>query len=204
MLISRENEKKLIKKIPDDKLADFIFMHLRNMWTVDGLYYLFIEEKFGIKEATEIDRKVWEIMGKIEARKIKELLNIKRKDITSVMKALSYSGWSMDLEDKEIEIKENKGIIKNIKCRVQNTRISKGLSEFGCKPVRLSFLKAFVKVVATVLVRLSSLCTLLVAVDIPLFMPELKPLPAAFPCAAKLVAADLAAAIIPAVAIPTA
>ncbi len=120
-------------------------MHLRNMWTVDGLYYLFIEEKYGTKEATEIDRKVWEIMGKIEARKIKELLDIKGKDIASVMKALSYSGWSMDLEDKEIEIKENKGIIRNIKCRVQNTRISKGLSEFGCKPVRWGFLKAFVK-----------------------------------------------------------
>lgn len=120
-------------------------MNLRNMWTVDGLYYLFIEEKYGTKEATEIDRKIWEIMGKIEARKIKELLNIKGKDIPSVMKALSYSGWSMDLEDKDIEIKENKGIIRNIKCRVQNTRISKGLSEFGCKPVRWGFLKAFAK-----------------------------------------------------------
>ena len=145
MLISRENEKKLIKKIPNDKLADFVFMHLRNMWTVDGLYYLFIEEKFGTKEATEIDRKVWEIMGKIEARKIKKFFNIKGKDIASIMKGLSYSGWSMDLEDKEIEIQENKAILRNIKCRVQNTRHEKGLPEFGCKPVRWGFLKAFAK-----------------------------------------------------------
>jgi hypothetical protein len=145
LLIARENEEKLIKEIPKDKIADFVFMHLRNMWAVDGLYYLFIEEKSGTVEATEIDRKVWEVMGKIEARKIKELLNIKEKDIPSFMKALSYSGWSMDLEDKEIEIKENKAILRNIKCRVQNTRLSKGLSEFGCKPVRLGFLKAFAK-----------------------------------------------------------
>lgn len=120
-------------------------MHLRNMWTVDGLYYLFIEEKFGTKEATEIDRKVWEVMGKMEARKIKELLDIKGNDIPTVMKALSYSGWSMDLEDKEIDIKKDKGIVRNISCRVQNTRLKKGLSEFGCKPVRWGFLKAFAK-----------------------------------------------------------
>jgi hypothetical protein len=120
-------------------------MHLRNMWAVDGLYYLFIEEKWGTEEATEIDRKVWEVMGKIEARKIKELFNIEGNDIVSVMKALSYSGWSMDLEDKEIEIQENKGIVRNIRCRVQNTRLSKGLSEFGCKPVRWGFLKSFAK-----------------------------------------------------------
>ncbi len=145
MAISREKDEKLIKEIPKDKIADFVFMHLRNMWAVDGLYYLFIEEKWGTKEATEIDKKVWEIMGKIEARKIKELLNIKGDDIPTVMKALSYSGWSMDLEDKEIEIKKDKGIVRNIQCRVQNTRLKKGLTEFACKPVRWGFLKAFAK-----------------------------------------------------------
>jgi hypothetical protein len=34
-----------ISNISNDKIADFIFMHLRNMWTVDGLYYLAIEEE---------------------------------------------------------------------------------------------------------------------------------------------------------------
>ena len=38
-------------------------------------------------------------MGKIEARKIKQLFEIKNNDIPSLMKALSYSGLSMDLED---------------------------------------------------------------------------------------------------------
>ena len=115
------------------------------MWAVDGLYYLGIEEKWGTKAATEIDRKVWDVMGKIEARKLKEFFDIKGNDIPSMMKALQYSGWALDLEDKEIVVEENRGIIRNVKCRVQNTRISKGLVEFGCKPVRWDFLKAFAK-----------------------------------------------------------
>ena len=120
-------------------------MHLRDMWAVDGLYYMFIEEEFGTKAATEIDRKVWEVMGKIEARKIKKLFNIEGNDISSAMKALSYSGWAMDLEDKEIIVEKDKAIVRNVRCRVQNTRLSKGLSEFGCKPVRFGFLKSFAK-----------------------------------------------------------
>jgi len=120
-------------------------MHIRNMWTIDGLYYLGIEEKYGTEPATEIDRKVWELMGKIEARRIKDFFGITGSDIPSMMKALSYSSWALDLEDKEIIVEEKKAIIKNIKCRVQNTRIQKGLGEFGCKPVRFSFLKAFAK-----------------------------------------------------------
>jgi len=145
MIISREKDRKLIEEIPKDELADFVFMHLRDMWAVDGLYYLGIEEQWGTKAATEIDRKVWEVMGKIEARKIKTLFNIEGTDIPSLMKAISYSGWALDLEDKEIIVEKDKGIIRNIKCRVQNTRLSKGLSEFGCKPVRFGFLKSFAK-----------------------------------------------------------
>ncbi len=115
------------------------------MWTVDGLYYLFIEEKFGTEAATDIDRKVWEVMGKIEARKIKNLFNINGNDIKSMIKALSYSGWAIDLENKEIIAEKNRTILRNTKCRVQNTRLQKGLPEFGCKPVRWGFLKSFAK-----------------------------------------------------------
>jgi hypothetical protein len=141
----RDKDVELIKSIPQDKIADFIFMHLRDMWTVDGLYYIGIEKKYGTEIATKIDRFVWEIMGKIEARKIKQLFNIKGSDVESIMNALQYSGWTLDLKDKEILIENDKAILRNIKCRVQNTRLSKGLDEFACKQVRWGFLKAFVK-----------------------------------------------------------
>ena len=141
--MSRETDKKIISDIPKEKIADYIFMHLRNMWAVDGLYYLGIEEKMNTETATEIDRRVWEVMGKIEARRIKSLFDLKGRDIPTLMKALSYSGWTLDLEDKEIIVGKEKGIIRNVKCRVQNTRLSKGLKEFGCKPVRWGFLKSF-------------------------------------------------------------
>jgi len=143
--MSRAEDKKLIHDIPRDKLADFVFMHLRDMWAVDGLYYLGIEEAFGTKAATEIDRKVWEVMGKIEARKIKNLFEIKGNDVATVINALRYSGWAMDLEDKEINVEKDKAVLRNVKCRVQNTRLKKGLTEFACKPVRWGFLKAFAK-----------------------------------------------------------
>jgi len=143
--MGRELDRKLINKLPKGKIADFIFLHLRDMWAVDGLYYLGIEEKYGTEAATEIDRRVWEIMGKIEARRLKELLGIKGDDIPSMMKALQYSGWALDLEDKEIIVENDRGVIRNVKCRVQNTRLQKGLEEFGCKPVRWGFLKSFAK-----------------------------------------------------------
>jgi len=143
--MSRNDDVKLLSLLPKEKIPDYIFMHLRNLWAVDGLYFLGIEELYGTEIATKIDAQVWEVMGKIEARKLKEFLGITGIDIPSMMNALQYTTWALDLEDKEIIIKKEHALIRNVRCRVQNTRVSKGLKEFGCKPVRFGFLKAFAK-----------------------------------------------------------
>ena len=134
--MSREDDKKIISDIPREKIPDFIFMHLRNMWSIDGLYFLGIEEKYGTKVATEIDKDVWKIMGKIEARRLKNLFDIKDNNLSSLVKCLKLSGWALDLEDKEIIKKDNRVIISNSVCRIQNTRIQKNLSEFPSSFVR--------------------------------------------------------------------
>ena len=143
--MNRNEDKKIINDLPREKIPEFIFMHLRNMWTVDGLYFLGIEEKYGTDVATEIDKNVWEVMGKIEARRLKKFLDVKDKGISNLNKCLKLSGWALDLEDKEILEKDDSLIIRNKVCRIQNNRIQKGLSEFPCKNVRWGFLKSFAK-----------------------------------------------------------
>jgi len=143
--MSRNNDEKLLSALPKEKITEYLFMQLRNLWAVDGLYFLGIEERLGTEVATDIDANVWEVMGKIEARKLKEFLGITTTNVPSMMHALQYTTWALDLEDKEIIIEKNHAILRNVSCRVQRTRLSKGLKEFGCKPVRFGFLKAFAK-----------------------------------------------------------
>jgi len=143
--MSRNDDIELLSQITKEKIPEYIFMQLRNLWAVDGLYFLGIEERYGTDVATEIDANVWAVMGKIEARKLKEFLGITSTDIPSLMNALQNTTWALDLEDKEIVIQKDHAVVRNVRCRVQNTRKSKGLKEFGCKPVRFGFLKAFAK-----------------------------------------------------------
>lgn len=143
--MSRKNDVKILSKLPKEKIPDYIFMQLRNLWAADGLYFLGIEERSGTDVATAIDANVWAVMGKIEARKLKVFLGITGNDIATMMHALQYTTWALDLEDKEIIIEKDHALIRNVTCRVQNTRLNKGLKEFGCKPVRFGFLKAFAK-----------------------------------------------------------
>ena len=145
MYAGREADREKLLEMPKEMLVELLFMQMRNLWTVDGLYFLGIEEQFGSENASEIDRKVWEIMGKIEARRLKEILGVKGDDIPTIMETLRATSWSLDLEDKQIIVKKDGGMFRNMNCRVQLAREKIGLGEFPCRMVRWGYLKNFVK-----------------------------------------------------------
>lgn len=141
----RDADKLDLMNMDKEKLIDFLLLHIRNLWAVDGLYYLGIEKKFGTKEATHVDSEVWKAMASIEARRLKKIFNLKQGGIEGVIKALSLTSWALDLENKEITKRDKESIFTNHVCRVQNTRISKGFDVFPCKSVRFGYLEQFAK-----------------------------------------------------------
>lgn len=141
----RDPDRDWLRELSGDELIDAMFMHIRDIFAVDGLYFLGIEEKFGTEAAIEIDERVWRDMAKIEARRLVKTMGVTAEDIPSFMQTLRSSAWSLDTAEKEIEIEENRGVFRNKMCRVQNRRASKGLSEFPCKGVRYGWLKEFAK-----------------------------------------------------------
>lgn len=141
----REPDKELLMELSKEELIDVLFMHIRDIFAVDGLYFLGIERKFDGEDALEIDTWVWERMAKIEVRRLIKTMGVSGEDIPSFMQALRVSCWSLDTERKEILVEENRGVYRNTKCRVQTRRAEKGLGEFPCKGVRYNWLKLFAK-----------------------------------------------------------
>ena len=141
----RNWDRKFLADIKNDDLTELLFMHIRNIWSEDGLYFLGIEKRFGLDAAIEIDSEVWAVMGSIEARRLKRILGITKCRIPQLFSALKHSTWWLNLEYKGYELEENRLVIRNKRCHVQITREKKGLGEFGCKPVRTGFLNSFVK-----------------------------------------------------------
>jgi hypothetical protein len=133
----------MLNKLPKETLLNLFHLHIRNLWRVDGLYFLGIEEKFGTEAATQIDTNCWKLLGKLEARELKNLLKIEKNDIPALMYALRNTSWSLYQEEKQVETSLAKGVYKVTKCRVQEARIAKTVGVFPCKNVRYSYLKAF-------------------------------------------------------------
>ncbi len=56
---------------------------------VDGLWFMMLEKTDSFDKALEVDGRVWEILPKIQARKIKELLKLEtatKEDLISALK----------------------------------------------------------------------------------------------------------------------
>ncbi|MDH5494423.1 MAG: DUF6125 family protein [Candidatus Bathyarchaeota archaeon] len=134
----------LLGSMPKDKLLELFFLHIKNLWRVDGLYFLGIEEKFGTGAATEIDANCWKAMGKIEARELKKMLGVK-ENVEALMQTLRNTSWALYQTEKQSEASTEKGTFRVIHCRTQETRINKGLGEFPCKQVRFGYLQSFAK-----------------------------------------------------------
>ena len=143
MNLGTEQDREMLNAMPKQKLLDIFFIHIKNLWRVDGLYFLGIEEKFGTDAATQIDANCWKLMGKLEARDLKNIFGFKEIDVASLLDLLKNTSWALDQANKEVEVAKNRGIFRVTKCRTQETRVRKGLDVFPCKKVRFGYLKSF-------------------------------------------------------------
>jgi hypothetical protein len=139
-------DRKMLAEMPAEKLSDYLFLQVRNLWRVDGLYFLGIEKKFGTEAAAEIDAGVWETMAGIEAKSLQRMFQVgENPDVATIMDLLRRSSWALDQPHKTVEESGRRGVLSVDRCRTQETRLSKGLCEFPCKKVRSSYLKNFAK-----------------------------------------------------------
>lgn len=62
-----------MKKLSSKEIQDYLYQSYAK---VDGLWFVKVEEKFGFDKSLEIDREVWEVMPKIQARLLKSKLGL--------------------------------------------------------------------------------------------------------------------------------
>jgi len=139
-------DRETLAEMPMEKLLDYFFLQIRNIWRVDGLYFLGIEKKYGTEAATEIDASVWESMAAIDAKSLQRMFKVgENPDVATIIDLLRKSSWALDQPFKTIEIENKRATLSIDRCRTQEARLSKDLCEFPCKKVRFGYLKNFAK-----------------------------------------------------------
>ncbi|WAC05430.1 MAG: DUF6125 family protein [Methanoregula sp.] len=120
----------------------------KNWNAMDGLWFLAVEDAYGMDAAIALDKNVWEQFSKIEAERIKKRLSLPEfGGIDALERALAHR-LSHRINKQEIQRDGEDTLILVMKsCRVQAARERKGLQPFPCKPVGLVEYTIFAKTI---------------------------------------------------------
>ncbi len=121
---------------------EYISFLLRQYRLVDALWFLAVEDRFGLDAAVELNENVWEEMGRRAAREIKKRFKIEEKGLKGFVKAIRYFPWTVII-GYEIEESDDRIRIKVPSCPPQVARIKSGRAEFPCKEMHFREFRAF-------------------------------------------------------------
>ncbi len=128
-------------QIPTEKLVELCS---RSSYTLDGLWFSLVEEKFGLDAALEIDVEVWRRLCLIQARRVQKYFPIDEgSSIRNLIKIIELDPLLAVYEPKVVELADNRAILRIIDCPPQKARIRDGRGEFPCKPVGVAFLTGY-------------------------------------------------------------
>ena len=118
----------------------------RNYLTCDGLWFLAVEEKYGLDVAVEIDLKVQEKLTPILAKRIAKVFGITEMGIPGLAKTLRLDPvWAAYTHEWPV-LTEKKSVIRFTGCPTQEARIRDQRPEFPCKPVGVVWFEGLLKV----------------------------------------------------------
>ena len=106
------------------------FFH-RSYTALDGLWFMKVEEKHGFNTALEIDKEVWKVMPKIQARIIKAMLKKEEAEVVlakSLTTKLSLEGFKFKVEQRENEFQ-----IQISDCPWHNLMVKSGREKYSKK-----------------------------------------------------------------------
>ncbi|MEO0137541.1 MAG: DUF6125 family protein [candidate division WOR-3 bacterium] len=131
-----------------EELLQFLPDLAKNWLAHDGLWFLGVEEKYGMEVAIELDKKAWEKFTVIEAERIMKRFKIPAySGIPGLIQALKFRLYAFINKQEIVEVSEKRCVLRMNECRVQEARKRKNLPDFPCKPVGLVEYAYFAKTI---------------------------------------------------------
>jgi hypothetical protein len=132
--------------MPKETLVDLLEIANKNFWSLQGRWFLFVEETNGLDVAMEGDERVFSKVCETQARRIKNFFNL-NGDIPSLVKAIKFSQTEKDIEFEFPEISDRRCELRITNCPMQLERKEKGMPSQPCKDAGLFSFRALAKVI---------------------------------------------------------
>ncbi len=132
-------DRDILNSLSKDTLIEMLEDSAKNWLAHDGLWFLAVENQYGMEKAIELDKEAWITFTQIEAKRIMRRQGIEPGGgIPALRKALQFRLYARINEQSLIAVDEKTLRFEMNDCRVQSARKRKGLDDFPCKPVGIA------------------------------------------------------------------
>jgi hypothetical protein len=134
-----------IDDLSPEKLLELARTFAKNWLAHDGLWFQAVERAHGLEHAIDLDAEAWSRFSPLEARRIKELLDMEeRPGLEGLAAALEYRLYAV--LNRQTSVMEGGRLRFYMNdCRVQSARKRKGLDDFPCKKVGIVEYSSFAR-----------------------------------------------------------
>jgi hypothetical protein len=135
---------RFLESLSKEKLIEYIEILSKNFLTLDGYWFLGVEDRFGQNAAIEIDEEAWGKYAVSEARRVKDLLKAETWGLPELGNALQLISMA-HASGFEVALSADSLMLSVGNCRPQTARIRSGKGEFPCRTVGIAHLATFAK-----------------------------------------------------------
>ncbi|MFC2056588.1 DUF6125 family protein [Chloroflexota bacterium] len=132
-------------KIPTDTLIEVCS---RSLHTVDGLWFLAVEEKYGFDAAFELNRNVWQRCSLIHGKRILRNFAIKEDTpLQTLIKLIQADPLLFVQRPEVVTLTDTRAVLRFLECPTQVARIRDGRGVYPGKPTCTIFFKTYASLV---------------------------------------------------------
>ena len=120
----------------------------RSLITMDGLWFLAVEEAYGLEKAIELDIKVWDRFMPIHSRRVARTCGLSQKGILALLQVIEVDPLWVQFKPEFVVADETRGVLRFTDCPPQRARVRDGKGEFPCKPVGIACFESMLRTFA--------------------------------------------------------
>jgi len=125
-------KKEELTQLPKETLSSLLDICRRNWRSVDGRWFLAVEDSCGLERATEIDCDVWSQLGKVTAGRLQKAFSL-GEGIPALAKALELDPGFLYYEYIVKQTSQTTAIWRVTSCLAQEGRIKSGRELLDCR-----------------------------------------------------------------------
>jgi hypothetical protein len=122
----------LFEGMESDQLRSYLEFLLWHYRVVDAFWFLYVEEKYGLAVAEDLNRMVWGKVAGMAAKDLKKRFGIRERGLAGFVRTLEMFPWAI-ISGYRIERTPEEVILTVPHCPPQEARLKHGLGEYVCK-----------------------------------------------------------------------